>query len=138
MIPDRMQYFLKQFETTNNVTKSGPSNPISITKILQKIQEEYGNILERILLISENLKFGTCVKVHAPNFCFLFFWICMRCRKVEVFENWKQQLWFGQFGNGNTNNEHVQNEALRILTIWTFRNSIFGNWTFSNWKYEHL
>ena len=36
------------FGTTKPVTKSGTSDPVFITKILQKIQEQYENILEHI------------------------------------------------------------------------------------------
>ena len=37
------------YGTAKKSTKSGPSGPIFITKILQKIQETYGNIFENII-----------------------------------------------------------------------------------------
>ena len=66
MIPDRLQFFLDFFGTTNNVTKYGPSNPVSITKNTLKIQEKYGSDFEEYsfhICESEFLKIleGVCV-----------------------------------------------------------------------------
>ena len=47
MLPDRLQYFLDNFWNEQIVTKSGPSDPVSITKILQQIQETDGDILDK-------------------------------------------------------------------------------------------
>ena len=49
MIPDRLQDFLDEFWNLANFTKYGPSEPVFITKILQKIQDKYGDIFETIL-----------------------------------------------------------------------------------------
>ena len=38
--------FWNIFGTTKTVTKSGPSGPVFITRILQQIQEQYGGIFE--------------------------------------------------------------------------------------------
>ena len=63
MIPDRLQYFLNMFGSTENVTKSGPSEPVVITKILQKMQEQYGNVLEHLIFVNmgiNNLEVVCC------------------------------------------------------------------------------
>ena len=50
MILDRLQYFLEHFWIDQKSTKYGPSGPVFITRILKKIQENYGNILEQYYL----------------------------------------------------------------------------------------
>ena len=40
MIPDRLQYFVHDFGSDQNVTKSGPSDSVFITKIFPTIQEQ--------------------------------------------------------------------------------------------------
>ena len=47
MIPDRLQYFLDDFWNFENFTESGPMDPVFITKLLQKIYEKDGNILNK-------------------------------------------------------------------------------------------
>ena len=51
MIPDRFQYFLDDFGNfENKLSKSGPVDLLTITKIAKKIQENYGIILETYYL----------------------------------------------------------------------------------------
>ena len=47
MIPDLLQYFLDYFWNFGFFNKYGPVDPVFITKILQKIQGNHGNILEQ-------------------------------------------------------------------------------------------
>ena len=84
--------------TTKHVTKSGPSDPVFITKIFQKIQETYGNILENLIFISENLKVWKSWKVDVPNcsfftlFCF-FVWGGVDILKMWNVETLKMTFW---------------------------------------------
>ena len=47
--------FWNIFGTTNNATKSGPSDPVFITKVLHKLKEIWQHPYN-IFFISENLK----------------------------------------------------------------------------------
>ena len=56
------------------MTKSGPSDPVFITKILQKIQENMGTSLKHIIFISENLKFDFEI-FESPCTSFVLFFL---------------------------------------------------------------
>ena len=43
MIPDRLQYFLDDFWNDQKFTKSGPSDPVFITKILQNYSRSFAS-----------------------------------------------------------------------------------------------
>ena len=72
MIPDRLQYFLKHFWNDQKLTNYGPSDPVFITKILQQIQERYGNVLEIIFHICESEFVIFWEGVRSQLFDFLF------------------------------------------------------------------
>ena len=74
MIPDRLQYFLEHFWIAQKSTKSGPSEPVFITKILQTIQENMGTFLKRIIL------------VNMENNSFDAFWKCLKSLCTILFE----------------------------------------------------
>ena len=104
--------FWSIFGTTKKVTKSGPSDPVIITKILQK---RIGNILKNIMFVSESLKHWNCWKVCAP--------ICLNC-----FPFWKLESL--KFENLNLWN---MNWKLKVWRIWNVE-----NWSFKLWKLEKL
>ena len=59
--------------TTKTSTKSGPSGPVFITKIFQKIQEHMGASLNNEIWRSVNLRFWNFRKASAPNFRIVYF-----------------------------------------------------------------
>ena len=82
--------------TSKHVTKSGPSDPVSITRTFQKNWETNGIILEHIIFVSENVKFWNCWKVRVPYFSsvrFLNFWnlktLKLRNSEMLFSEFWK-------------------------------------------------
>ena len=73
------------FGTTKKLTKSGPSDPIFITKILKRIQENDGRIIEKLhhlsyLRIRNSENVGRCAYL---TFVEIESW------EFEVFENFK-------------------------------------------------
>ena len=88
--------FWNIFGTTENVTKSGPSDPAFITNIFQKIQETHGDSLEQYdfhIWEHEMLKIleGLCTK--------LFDIFEFELLKITNFDSWKYEKW--EFENGN-------------------------------------
>ena len=71
MITDRLQYFLEHFWIDNKSTKSGPSDPVFITKILQKYKRNYGNILDNIIFVNLGTKKAkTIATLERPMYSF--------------------------------------------------------------------
>ena len=61
-------FFFDIFGTSKQPTKSGPSDPLFITEILQNIQDNYGNILQTYYFCkSGNLNFGRFLKPRVPT-----------------------------------------------------------------------
>ena len=124
--------FCNIFRTAQNVTISGPSDPVFITNRLQRIQENIGDVFEPICLISENLKFCKCWKVCVPGFSMLYSALGnLKNLKFEILknENWEFDIWvfemwikmkfdFGKIGN------------------WKCEQWKFENWEFEHWKIE--
>ena len=54
--------------TSKNVTKSGPSDPVFITTIFQRIHENMGTSMKHIIFKSDNLTFWKFRNVCVPNF----------------------------------------------------------------------
>ena len=74
MIIDRFQYFLDDFWNFEDLVKSGPVDLLNITKMLQKIKETDGNVVEHIIFMNlghKKLKMFERRMSHEP--CFLFF-----------------------------------------------------------------
>ena len=96
------------FGTTKSVTKSGPSEPVFITKILQKIQENHGGILEQYCIFTyENMKLWKCWTVRVPNF-FMFY-------NLKMLKSWT-------FRDERVEFDLLLNETLK------FEKPQFGTW----------
>ena len=113
--------------TTKNVTKSRPSDPVFITKILQKIQEHLKeqpwNILFLHIWEYEILKVleGLCTR--------LFEILKSETLKTWIFEMFNFEKW--TFGNWTF--ETWQFGGC-FLEMWNFENSKIGKWELTIWK----
>ena len=99
--------------TSEISTKSGPSDPVSITKTFQKIPEIWGHPWQ-ILFISENLKLWFLfVKVCAPQFCICLFWM-FESRHVTfliltICKFWKSRIGHCQIDIFQIDNFQIEN-----------------------------
>ena len=132
MIPDRLHYFLDDVWSDKKSIKSGPSDPVSITKIFQKIHENMGKSFNILFFMAEHLKVWNCRKVCVPNF--LSCWNSIFGNmEVGNLETWKWEMWTFKKGRVGNWKWELDIESLKTenLDIWTFESLRIGNWNFA-------
>ena len=82
-----MQYFLDDFGIFEILSKSGPVDLPTITKVLQRIQERYGIIFNKYhFFISENLTILFVSKFsESPRHIFVFVYVCLQKMNIYIY-----------------------------------------------------